>query len=124
MYANVAHDIYSQNNVSVESSEKLVELMYEGVLRFNTLAKKAMDAGNVEKKVYWINRSIAVIDELASILNYEGGDVAHYLYGLYNYQITLLLDVNLYNDANKLEESTNVFKELLEAWRETTNVAQ
>ncbi|MBD3797548.1 MAG: flagellar export chaperone FliS [Campylobacterales bacterium] len=123
MYGNTAHNIYSQNNVAIESSEKLVQLMYEGVLRFNTLAKKAMDAGNIEKKVYWINRSIAVIDELVAILNFDGGAVAHYLKGLYNYQITLLLDVNLKNDVKKLEECTNVFKELLEAWREATNVA-
>jgi len=123
MYSNGAYDIYSQNNVSIESSEKLVELMYEGVLRFNALAKKAMDAGDIEKKVYWINRSIAVIDELVAILNFDGGKVAHYLKGLYNYQITLLLDVNLKNDAKKLEECINVFKELLVAWRETTNVA-
>ncbi|WP_304544956.1 flagellar export chaperone FliS [Sulfurimonas microaerophilic] len=123
MYANTAHNIYSENNVSIESSEKLVELMYEGVLRFNMLAKKAMDAGIIEKKVYWINRSIAVIDELVAILNFEGGAVAHYLKGLYNYQITLLLDVNMHNDAKKLEECTNVFKELLEAWRDATHVA-
>ncbi|QOP40327.1 flagellar export chaperone FliS [Sulfurimonas marina] len=123
MYGNAAHNIYSENNVAIESSEKLVELMYEGVLRFNTLAKKAMDAGNIEKKVYWINRSIAVIDELVAILNFEGGAVAHYLKGLYNYQITLLLDVNMHDDAKKLEECTNVFKELLEAWRDATHVA-
>lgn len=124
MYANTAHSIYSQNNVSIESSEKLVELMYEGVLRFDTLAKKAIEDGSVEKKVYWLNRSIAVIDELRSILNYDGGRVAHYLAGLYDYQIKLLLDVNLHNDVKKLDESINVFKELLEVWRETTNVAK
>lgn len=122
MYPNAAYDIYSQNNVQIESSEKLVELMYEGILRFNTLAKKAIDSGNVEKKVYWINRSTAVIDELVAILNFDGGRVAHYLKGLYTYQITLLVDVNMTNDMKKLEECTNTFKELLAAWRETTNV--
>lgn len=40
MYGNTAYNIYSQNNVGIESPEKLVEMMYEGVLRFNAQAKK------------------------------------------------------------------------------------
>ena len=40
MYSNSAHDIYAQNNVGIESSEKLVEMLYEGILRFNAQAKK------------------------------------------------------------------------------------
>ena len=40
MYANTAHNIYAQNNVGIESPEKLIEMLYEGVLRFNAQAKK------------------------------------------------------------------------------------
>ncbi|MDD5372761.1 MAG: flagellar export chaperone FliS [Sulfurimonas sp.] len=124
MYGNVAHSIYAQNNVGIESSEKLVEMMYEGVLRFNAQAKKAIKDGNIEKRVYWINRSVAVITELISILDFKGGKVAYYLEGLYNYQIQLLALVNSRNDVAKLDEVSNVFKGLLEAWREIANVAR
>lgn len=124
MCSNVAYDIYTQNNVNVESPEKLIEMMYEGVLRFNAQAKKAIKDSDNMKKVYWINRSISVIAELISVLDKSQGRVALYLDGLYNYQVQLLSYANIENNIEKVDEVTNVFKGLLEAWRETTNVAQ
>ncbi len=123
MYGNTAHNIYAQNNVGIESPAKLIEMLYEGVLRFNAQAKKAIKDANVEKRVYWINRSTAVITELISSLDMEQGDISLYLEGLYNYQIQLLTEANQENSIEKLDECSNVFKVLLEAWRETTNVA-
>ena len=123
MYGNTAQNIYAQNNIAIESPAKLIEMLYEGVLRFNAQAKKAIKDNNMEKKGYWIDRSISIIIELNTILNFEGGDVAHYLAGLYDYQIQLLLDASIEKDTKKLDEVTNVFKGLLEAWRETTGVA-
>jgi len=123
MYGNTAHNIYAQNNVGIESPAKLIEMLYEGVLRFNAQAKKSIKDVNIEKRVYWINRSTAVITELISVLDKDQpGDIAEYLEGLYNYEIQLLVDANNENNITKLDEVSNVFKALLEAWRETTNV--
>jgi len=124
MYGNVAHNIYTQNNVGIESPEKLIEMLYEGVLRFNAQAKKALKDGDIEKRVYWINRSVAVITELISTLDFNHGRVAKYLEGLYNYEIQLLNLAHIQKDESKLDEVSSVFKGLLEAWRETTNVAR
>ncbi|MEA2091001.1 MAG: flagellar export chaperone FliS [Campylobacterota bacterium] len=123
MYGNNAHNIYAQNNVGIESPAKLIEMLYEGVLRFNAQAKKAIKEGDVEKRVYWINRSVAIITELISVLDRDQGDVSEYLEGLYNYEIQLLASAGTDNDIGKLDECSNVFKSLLEAWRETTDVA-
>ena len=124
MYGNSAHNIYAQNNVGIESPTKLVEMMYEGVLRFNAQAKKAIKDRNIEKKFYWTNRSIAIIVELISTLDMEQeGDVSMYLSGLYNYQIQSLSSAAAYSKIEKIDEVSNVFKGLLEAWRDTSNVA-
>lgn len=124
MYGNNAHSIYAQNNIGIESPAKLVEMLYEGVLRFNAQAKKSMKDKDVEKKVYWANRSIAIITELiATIDTKEGGDVSNYLVGLYTYQIQLLSKAVLNDKLENIDEVSNVFKGLLEAWRETTDVA-
>lgn len=124
MYGNVAHSIYSQNNAGIESPAKLIEMLYEGVLRFNAQAKKAIKDGNIEKKFYWTNRSIAIITELISVLDMEQkGDISVYLLGLYNYEIQLLSRAAAYNETEKIDEVSHVFKGLLEAWRETTDVA-
>ncbi len=123
MYGNLAHNIYAQNNIGVESPAKLIEMLYEGVLRFNAKSKKAIKENDIEKRVYWTNRSIAIITELIAILDHShGGTVSLYLDRLYSYQIQLLSESGVENDFAKLDECSNVFRGLLEAWRETTNV--
>ena len=122
MYANTAYNTYAQNDTGVESPVKLIEMLYEGVLRFNAQAKKAIKDENLEKKVYWTNRSISIVTELISVIDASQGQVAEYLDGLYAYEIKLLTLASLENDTEKLDEVSKVFKSLLEAWRESTNV--
>jgi flagellar protein FliS len=124
MYGSAAHNTYAQNNVGIESPARLIEMLYEGVLRFNAQAKKSIKEEDIEKKVYWINRSIAIITELIATLDTDQGDVAIYLEGLYQQEISLLTQASMKDDTDKLDEVSNVFKGLLEAWREETNVAQ
>jgi len=124
MYAGTAYNTYVQNSVGIESPTKLIEMLYEGVLRFNAQAKKAIKDGNIEKKIYWLNRSVAIVTELVSVLDMkQEGTIAKYLEGLYNYEIQLLMEASIDGDVAKIDEVTNVFKGLLEAWRETTDVA-
>ncbi|MBP9566816.1 MAG: flagellar export chaperone FliS [Sulfurospirillum sp.] len=121
MYTNLAYSTYSQNNISIESSEKLIKMLYEGVLRFTSQAKRAIEDGNIEKRTYWINRTSAIFAELIHSLNYEGGTIAYYLRGLYTQQLRLLTEANLHNDIQRLDEVLNVTKELLQAWKEETD---
>ncbi len=120
MSTNLAFDVYNQNNIGVESPTKLIEMLYQGVLRFNAQAKKSIEQNDTEKKTYWINRSIAVIAELINSLDYSHGEVAYYLNGLYTHQIKLLSEANLNNDTKNIDIVNNVFKGLIEAWREET----
>ena len=124
MYADTAHNIYAQNNTGIESSEKLIEMLYEGILRFNAQAKKSLKDGDIEKRIYWTNRSIAIITELITTLDMSQGDVSEYLSGLYNYEIQLLSSVGFENGEDNLTEASNVFRTLLEAWREANDVAR
>lgn len=123
MYNNLAYNTYTQNNIGVESPEKLIQMMYEGVLRFNMQAKRSIEEGDIERRTYWINRSNAVITELINILDYNQGEIAHYLSGLYTYQLRLLVEANIHNDRSKLDQVNLVIKGLLEAWKESIDVA-
>jgi len=121
MTAARAYSTYTQNNIQIESPEKLIEMLYEGILRFCSQAKKAIENNDIEKKVYWINRAIAVFSELIISLDAErGGEIAYYLEGLYAQQIKFLNECNIKNDTKSLDTVMNVTKELLEAWREET----
>ena len=70
-----------------------------------------------------INRSVAVITELLNTLDMSEGQVAQYLDGLYKHEILQLSLANVENDFTKIDEVNTVFKGLLHAWRESTNVA-
>ncbi|MGI0407166.1 flagellar export chaperone FliS [Helicobacter himalayensis] len=119
MRSTNAYNLYQQNAVMVESPVKLVEMLYEGILRFCAQAKRYMEAGDIEKKIYYINRTTDIFTELLNTLDYEkGGDVAVYLTGLYTHQIKLLTQANVTNDTSKIDIVINVARGLLEAWRE------
>jgi len=111
-------DAYKQNNTMIQSPEKLIEMLYEGILKFAAQAKRAMQEKDMQKKVYFINRTTAIYVELLSSLDMKGGDIALYLDGLYNHQLTLLVDANIQNSEEKLDEVIKVASVLLEAWRE------
>ncbi|NPA54853.1 MAG: flagellar export chaperone FliS [Epsilonproteobacteria bacterium] len=110
---------YNQNNINIETPEKLIEMLYEGALRFTSFAKKSIEKDDIEKKVYWINRVINIFAELLASLDLEkGGDIALYLSGLYEQQIKFLIEANVNNDTEKLDIVIKVLKGLLEAWKE------
>lgn len=114
-----AYNLYQQNSMSIESPVKLVEMLYEGILRFASQAKRYIEAEDIEKKIYYINRTTDIFSELLNTLDYErGGEVAHYLSGLYTHQIKLLAQANIRNDGEKIDTVIRVAKGLLDAWRE------
>lgn len=120
MQNNLAYAAYNQNNLGIESPEKLIQMLYEGILRFISRAKKAISENNTEAKVYNLNRANAIFFELINSLDYSQGDIAHYLSGLYTREIQLICEANAENNITKLDEVVNVVRELIEAWKETT----
>jgi len=119
MRNNMAYATYSQNMAGgIESPQKLIEMLYDGVLRFIFRARKAMQENNIEQKVYFLNRTNAIFVELLNSLDYNQGNVAHYLSGLYTRQIQLLAQANINNDEKNLDEVVNVVKQLLDAWKD------
>ncbi|WP_163531616.1 flagellar export chaperone FliS [Helicobacter suis] len=119
MFKANAYSLYQQNAVTVESPAKLIEMLYEGILKFAAQAKRYIEAEDIERKITYINKVTDIFTELLNILDYErGGEVAVYLTGLYTHQIKVLTQANVENDTNKIDLVMRVAKGLLEAWRE------
>jgi len=119
MRNNQALNAYNQNNVQVESPHRLVEMMYEGILRFNTQAKKSLSEGNIEKRVYWLNRSASIFAELMNSLNHnEEGSTSEYLEGLYAFQMEKITQANMSESPELIDEINLVVRGLLDAWRD------
>lgn len=119
MTSQNAYNLYQQTHTSVESPAKLVEMLYEGILRFSSLARRGIELNDIEKKIYYINRTTDIFTELLNVLDYDnGGEVAHYLTGLYMQQIKFLTQANIENNVEKIDIVIKVTKGLLDAWRE------
>ncbi|EAI3905675.1 MULTISPECIES: flagellar export chaperone FliS [Campylobacter] len=119
MLNSAVYNAYSQNQTGVESQEKLIEMLYSGILRFASRIKIAIQNGNIEERVYYVKRASAIFIELLNCLDYEkGGEIAHYLSGLYTRELQLLSLANIENSEARVDEVINVVKGLLEAWRE------
>lgn len=114
-----AYHLYQQNSISIESPVKLIEMLYEGVLKFASQARRCIENEDIEQRTYYINRTTDIFAELTNSLDYDrGGEIAHYLSGLYAHQIKLLAQANLLNDSTKVDIVIGVARGLLEAWRE------
>jgi len=123
MTYNRALNSYNQMNSNIERPEKLILMLYEGALRFANFAKKAIREENIEEKVKYIIKTSNIFIELINSLDFEkGGDIAHYLNGLYAYQLQLLAKANLENNEKYLDDVIRVLKGLIEAWKEETGV--
>ncbi len=120
---NQAINSYNQMNMNIDKPEKLILMLYEGALRFTTFAKKAIEKNDIEKKVNYIIKTSNIFIELINSLDIEkGGDIAIYLQGLYTQQLKNLAEANAKNDIKYLDETINVLKELISAWKEETGI--
>jgi len=117
-----AYQAYSQNQTGVNSPEKLIEMPYEGLLKFTSMAKRSIEMNDMEAKAKWINRSNDIFIELINSLRNDGSQMTAYLSGLYMHQIKSLNNANIHNSTQELDTIIHVVKVLLETWREETHI--
>jgi flagellar biosynthetic protein FliS len=115
-------DAYNQQNAMTDDPYMLILKLYEGLLKYLSFAKSAIEEDDIEKKFKYINKSIAIFDELRNVLDYDGGDVAYYLDGLYLYQIETLFSAGINNNLTAIDQVMKVVKGLIEAWKEETGL--
>ncbi len=115
-------EVYNQQNAVSDDPYVLVLKLYEGILKYLSFVKDAIDNGNIEAKFTYINKTIAIFDELRNVLNFDGGDVAYYLDGLYLYQIETLFSAGIDDNINAINQVIKVTQGLIEAWKEETGL--
>ena len=113
-------DVYNQQNAVSDDPYVLILKLYEGIIKYLSFVKNAMEEGDVEAKFTYINKTIAIFDELRNVLDFDGGDVAYYLDGLYLYQIETLFSAGIDDNINAVNQVMKVAQGLIEAWKEET----
>lgn len=115
-------EVYNQQNAISNDPYVLILKLYEGLLKYLSFAEEAMQNGDIEEKFMYINKSIAIFDELRNVLDFDGGDIAHYLDGLYLYQIETLFTAGINDNVNLIHQVMKVVRGLIDAWKDETGL--
>ena len=109
---------YQEHVVTTADPLKLVELLYEGAVRFILRGRQSISDGDTEGAHNNILRAYAIVAELQATLNLaEGGEIAANLERCYEYALFLLQDANVRKAQKPLDDALLVIEPLLDAWR-------
>ena len=117
--AAYALNAYTQSKAAVASPVDLVIMLYDGAIDYLDKAATAVNMKETKEKIKYIDKTVAIIDELLKSLNLEaGGEIATNLQDLYIYMMRELTMANLQNDAEKIKHVESLMRELVSAWRQ------
>jgi len=107
-----------ETGVAAASPQKLVVMLYDGVIVALLSAINHIKASNVAAKGASISKAITIIDNglRASLDRKAGGEIAENLDALYDYMSRRLLQANIKNDISIIEEIHGLMSNLREAW--------
>ncbi|HEX8948995.1 MAG TPA: flagellar export chaperone FliS [Dissulfurispiraceae bacterium] len=123
--AAYALNAYTQNRVTTNDNPiDLVIMLYDGAIEFLDKAATGIEMKNLQIKIKYITKALAIIEELEKSLNFEaGGQVAENLTNLYCYMMKELVLANLNSDSAKIKHINCLLKELREGWIQVKNSA-
>jgi len=111
-------EAYKQTAVTTSDPGKLIVMLYDGAIRFLTLATDRLD----KRDSFGANENLikgkSIIAELMASLNLEkGGEIASNLQRLYAYMFNQLVDANVGKDGGRVQHVIELLKELRTAWQ-------
>jgi flagellar protein FliS len=108
---------YLTNQVNTASPEQLMLMLYDGAVRFSSMAIKAIEDNTPDKRSYYINKTYAILSEFAATLDRnQDAKLADDLDALYNYMQGRLMDANLNNDPAPVTEVKTMLADLRRTW--------
>lgn len=111
-----ARQAYAEASVLTAPPDRLVVMLYDGVLRFLAQGAAAMRGGDRALARARLRRAEAVIDELNVSLDLGQGEVAERLRGIYLFCKRHLVEAVLEQDPARIDDVARLLGELREAW--------
>ena len=112
-------------NISLETASpgKLILMLYDGSLKFISLAKKGFNSDSARESYEQINNNITratnIISELKACLDMSvEGDFSGTMFNLYEYMEALLCQANIKKQIDPILEVEKILKEIRDAWAE------
>lgn len=108
-----------ETSVSEATPHKLVEVLYDGVLKNLVLAKTFMQQKAYDKKAEHVNKVLAILANLRDGVDVEkGGDIAENFWAIYDYCYRTVLKASSHNNIEQMDEIFNMLKDISSAWKE------
>ncbi len=119
MLPNAAAQRYQAVQVKTASPGDILVMLYDGVFRFLGEAKSAIERDDRARAGERIDRSHAILTELAAGLNRSAApELCDRLEGVYGFCMSRLVEANLTRDAAKLDEVLRVLAPIREGFKE------
>ncbi|MDH7479088.1 MAG: flagellar export chaperone FliS [Syntrophomonadaceae bacterium] len=106
---------YKNTSVQTASPERLLLMLYEGLLRFLGQALEALEARDYPEVNRLLRRSQDIIGELMATLNLDY-EISHQLWALYDYFLQRLIEANVKKEPQPIIEVRDLLSGLQEAW--------
>ncbi|NJD20133.1 MAG: flagellar export chaperone FliS [Gemmatimonadetes bacterium] len=116
---------YRDTEVLSSSPERLIPLMYEGILVSLRRGRLCMSSGDLEGKFANLQRAQDLIYELLGSLDHErGGDIAGRLSSLYTFWVKEISEASRTLDAKRLAHVADMISELHSSWVEAVRIVE
>ena len=111
--------INHESGVESASPHRLVQMLMSGALERLIQARAAMEHGNVARKGESLGKATSIIAGLqASLSREQAPELVDNLDGLYDYMQRRLLEANVHNDVSKVDEVSELMRNIKSAWDE------
>ncbi|MDO8211425.1 flagellar export chaperone FliS [Conexibacter sp. CPCC 206217] len=115
---------YRESAVLTAPPERLVVMLYDGARRFLYQAAVTMRTGDVQTSHDRLRRAEAIIDHLLATLDMSQGEISQQLESIYLFCQRLLAEGRIRQDADKLDQVSELLGGLREAWDQIASAPQ
>ena len=109
---------YQRTQAETATPGELVVMMYNGAIRFLTVARQRIDAKDPAGAHASLLRAQDIILELMVSVDVSIGQVGRNLFDLYQFMHRHLVQANVQKDAEAVDEVIGLLRELLPAWEQ------
>lgn len=118
-----AYATYRNTAVQTASPDRLLVMLYDGLIRFIQQGRQAIEAGDVQSSHNHLRRAQDIVVELRNTLKMEY-EISHALGALYDWFFKQLLDANLKKSVDPLDDILPRIEELRDAWVQAAQIAR
>lgn len=108
---------YQEAQFETAPKERLLIMLYDGLIRYNNAAIASMQGGQVQKAHDYCIRNQNILSELMSTLNFDvDKEFAQNLFDLYEFLHAQTISANIKKDPEILNKIHHIYLEMREAW--------